>query len=326
MPSILGGYINFMLKIYKSNDTHLNGLSLLSLERGAWLSLINPTEEELEAVAASANVPHELLKAALDDKERPRLEIEENHMLIITNIPFMHSQNSYDTLPLGIILTSNHIITVCLRNNDILSDFTPENARLFSTYKKTRFLLQILYKSATLYLKFVIEINNMTEKIEKDLLRSMRNEEIYQLLELEKSLTFFGASLKSNGMVLTKLLRLRNNNRLNHLIKMYEDDEELLEDVIIENKQAMEMVEMYSHILTGMMSTFTSIISNNINQVMKLFTAVSIILTIPTMISGIFGMNFELPFQNEYGFWYIIILCIVASCMVTLGLWRRGLF
>jgi magnesium transporter len=127
-------------------------------------------------------------------------------------------------------------------------------------------------------------------------------------------------------MVLAKLLRLRNNNRLNHLIKMYEDDEELLEDVIIENKQAMEMVEMYSHILTGMMSTFTSIISNNINQIMKLFTAVSIILTIPTMISGIFGMNLEIPLQNQNGFWYILILCIVASGMVTLGLWRRGLF
>ncbi|MCX7782006.1 MAG: magnesium transporter CorA family protein, partial [Negativicutes bacterium] len=171
----------------------------------------------------------------------------------------MRGRDRYDTLPLGIIITEDHFITVCLEKNEVLADFLKACDKSFSTFKRTRFLFQILYKSATLYLRYLKQINRRTDEIEHHLRKSMKNEEIFELLELQKGLTYFSASLKSNGIVMEKLLRLRSNNTVQNFIKMYEEDEDLLEDVIIENKQAIEMVEMYSHILNGMMDTFASI-------------------------------------------------------------------
>ncbi|MGI6092062.1 MAG: magnesium transporter CorA family protein [Veillonellaceae bacterium] len=313
-----------MLHIYKSNCTTLNTLTPDTVEKGAWFNLINPTADELNKTAALTGVNLEMLKAALDEEESSRTEIEDECLLVITNIPVLRGKDGYDTLPLGIIVTADHFITVCLEQNAVLSEFCSENARLFSTFKKTRFLFQILYKSAAYYLRYLKQINRRTDEIETYLRKSMKNQELFDLLDLQKGLTYFSVSLRSNGIVLDRLLRMRTNSQLQHLIKMYEEDEDLLEDVIIENKQAIEMVEMYTHILNGMMDTFASIISNNLNIVMKFLASMTIILAIPTMIASFFGMNVPIPLADyPLGFLYIVIIAFLLAVLTVLGLWRK---
>lgn len=313
-----------MLNIYKSNCTTLYTLKPDAVEKGAWFNLINPTADELSKTADLTGVNLEMLKAALDEEERSRTEIDDGCLLVITNIPVLRGKDGYDTLPLGIIVTADHFITVCLEQNAVLSEFCPENARLFSTFKKTRFLFQILYKSAAYYLRYLKQINRRTDEIETYLRKSMKNQELFDLLDLQKGLTYFSVSLRSNGIVLERLLRMRTNSQLQHLIKMYEEDEDLLEDVIIENKQAIEMVEMYTHILNGMMDTFASIISNNVNIVMKFLASMTIILAIPTMIASFFGMNVPIPLADyPAGFLYIVIIAFLLAVLTVLGLWKK---
>lgn len=315
-----------MLRIFKTNCETLRELTLASVEKGAWLNMTAPDAAEVAAVADLTGVPLDALKAALDEEERSRVEIEDNYILVITNVPTHRESYAYDTLPLGIVLTRDYFITVCLDSHQVLEEFAAEGPRTFSTYKKTRFLFQLLYKSAILYLKYLKQINRSTDEIERDLRQSVKNQEIFQLLELQKGLTFFTASLRSNGIVLERLLRLRSNRELQHLIAVYEEDEDLLEDVIIENKQAIEMVEMYSNVLSGMMGAFTSIISNNLNLVMKFLAAVTILLAIPTMVSSFWGMNVAgIPFSSENGFLFVLLLAAAAAGLSAYGLWRRGL-
>lgn len=316
-----------MLNIYRSDDLgHLIDLSIDNLEKGAWLNLVNPTPTELIAVSKTVDVDLDILKAALDAEERSRTEIEDNCILILTNVPIMRAKDSYDTLPLGIILTSCYTITVSLEDNPVIADFNERSAKFFRTFKKTRFLFQILYKSATLYLKYLRQISKLSDEIELHLRKSMKNQELLQILELQKGLTYFNASLRTNGVVLDKLLRLRSNNNTQHIIKMFEEDEDLLEDVIIENQQAKEMVEMHSKILSRMADTFASIISNNLNLVMKFLASITIILAIPTMISSFFGMNVDVPFGANNGFLYVSIIAIVLTALCSFVLWKKDMF
>lgn len=316
-----------MLCIYKSNCDTLLELTTGSNEKGIWFNLISPTTEELCTVASQTSIPMDFLRAALDEEERSRTEIEEDCLLVVTNIPVMRGLDTYDTLPLAIILTPDHIVTVCLENNRVISDFSTATAKTFHTTKKTRFLFQILYKTASYYLMYVKQINRRIDEIERQLRRSMKNRELFQLLELQKGFTFFSASLRANGIVLERLLRIRMNTQLQHIIKVYEEDEDLLEDVIIENKQAMEMVEMYSRVLNGMMDTFASVISNNLNMVMKVLASMTILLAIPTMISSFFGMNLIIPVGAEHplGFWYVVLFSLVLALIGAYGLWKRGM-
>ena len=316
-----------MLNIYKSNCITLIKQTLETVEKGSWINLVSPTTEELTAIALLLNVPIDVLKTALDEEERSHVEIEDNYLLVITNIPMMRGKDIYDTLPLGMLITPDYFVTICLENNEVLKAFNNDSARTFSTFKKTRFLFQILYKSATLFLKYLQQINRRTDEIERQLRQSMKNEEFFQLLELQKGLTFFTASLRSNGIVMEKMLRLRTNSHLQHLIKMYEEDEDLLEDVIIENKQAIEMVEMYSHILSSMMDAFASVISNNLNIVMKLLASVTILLSIPTMLASFWGMNVTVPFlDTHFGFWFVVSMSIICTAIAAYGLWKKRLF
>ena len=200
---------------------------------------------------------------------------------------------------------------------------------MFSTFKKTRFLFQILYKSATLYLKYIRIIIKRTDELEQHLRKSMENSELFNMLDLQKSLTYFTTSLRSNYIVTEKLLRLRSTNQSAHLIliKLYEEDEDLLEDVIIEYKQAIEMVEMYSHILNSMMEVFASIISNNLNLVMKFLASVTIILAIPTTIGGLWGMNVPVPLSDSpYGFLVIGGTSLLVAGVTGYWLWKRRMF
>ncbi|NLM20692.1 MAG: magnesium transporter CorA family protein [Peptococcaceae bacterium] len=313
-----------MLRIYKNDGINFMELEIANLVRNAWINLVNPTTEELELVAEKTDAPIDFLKAALDEEERPRIEMEKDSVLILINIPVMLSETNYDTLPLGIVITPQNLISVCLENNPVILEFNEYNRRSFNTAKKTRFLFQILYKSATYYLRYLRQISKLSEQIEGGLRRTMRNKELFELMDLQQGLTYFTSSLRSNGIVLDRLLRIRSNQQTNHLIQIYEEDEDLLEDVIIENNQAIQMVEMYSKILSRMADTFASIISNNLNMVMKFLTSMTIILAIPTMIASFWGMNVYVPFQeNPLGFLWTIVIIIVATGITTYVLIRR---
>lgn len=316
-----------MIKIYKSSPEYLLPVDLSDLSPGCWLELTNPSAEEIQLIAEKTGIMPEFLTAALDDEERSRIEVEPDQMLVLIDIPMLRSNKDYDTLPLAIIVTEDHIVTVCLEVNAVLADFSSQTSRTFNTHKKTRFLFQILYKSAILYLKYIRNINRRTDELERHLRKSMDNDELFKLLDLEKSLTFFSASLRSNFNVTERLLRLRSTPHVQHLIKIYEEDEDLLEDVIIEYRQAIEMVEMYSHILNGMLEIFASIISNNLNIVMRFLASITIILAVPTMISSFWGMNVPVPFSdNEMGFAVVFIVALLLTGSSAFWLWRKRMF
>ncbi|MGE4271609.1 MAG: magnesium transporter CorA family protein [Desulfitobacterium sp.] len=316
-----------MLKICKNDAGNYQELTLDTLVKGSWIQMVNPTPRELNAVAEATEVPLDLLKAALDEEERSRIELEDHCILVITNIPLMINETNYDTLPLGMIITEDLIITVSLEDNPVFNEFNADSCRSFNTGKRTRFLFQILYKSASYYLKYLRQINKRTDQIELDLRTSMKNQEIFQLMDLQKGLTFFTVSLRSNGVVMDRLLRLRSNSQSQHLIKMYEEDEDLLEDVIIENNQAIQMVEMYTNILGSLTDAFASIISNNLNMVMKFLASMTIILAVPTMLASFWGMNVVVPFgENPYGFSFVLGIAFVIAMVSAFILWKKKMF
>lgn len=310
-----------MLAILKTTPTGLERLE--EFEPGSWIDLVSPTEEELERVSSQLNIPPDLLRSPLDEEEKSRVEFEDGLTHVIVDIPILvrtEEEQGYDTIPLGMLLAPDHFITTCLRPNPILGEFERGAVRTFATFKKTRFLLQILQTISAFYLRYLGRIDRETDKVERELRASMKNAEIFDLLSLQKSLVYFTTSLRSNEAVLQKLLRTKS-------LKMYEEDEELLEDVIVENKQASEMARIYTDILTGMMDAFTSVISNNLNRVMKLLTSLTIILAIPTIVASYFGMNVNLPFQN---YAHAFVLTIVIAFAISIGLaivfWRRDFF
>ena len=279
------------------------------------------------SISSPPHISRDFLTAALDREEKARTEIDEEQLLVVIDIPFFRSNKDYDTMPLGIIVTKDVIVTVCLESNAVTSGFNARTYKMFSTYKKTRFLFQILYKSATLYLKYIRNIIRRTDDLEAHLRQAMENSKLFSMLDLQKSLTYFTTSLRSNYMVTEKLLRLRTTAQTQQLIKMYEEDEDLLDDVIVEYKQAIEMVEMYSHIVQSMMEVFASIISNNLNLVMRFLASVTIILAIPTFISGLWGMNVPVPFAEfTHGFYIVFGLACVVSLLAGYWLWKKHMF
>lgn len=288
-----------MIQIFKTlEDGILNVENDIS--DGCWIALTRPDATELENVASRCGVDLDDLRAPLDEEERSRLVIEDNYTLILVDIPMIEDKEEKDryvTIPLGIVLTDEVIITVCLEETGVLTPFMQGRIRSFYTFKKTRLILQILYRNATLFLQYLRNIDRKSGDIEEKLHISQKNQELIELLELEKSLVYFTTSLRSNEVVLEKMVRAER-------IKKYPDDEELLEDVIIENKQAIEMANIYSGILSGMMDAFASVISNNLNIVMKLLATITIVLSIPTMIASFFGMNFvDIPLGGyRHGF------------------------
>lgn len=310
-----------MLAILKTTATGLERLE--EFEPGSWIDLVGPTAEELEQVSRELVIPLDLLKGPLDEEEKSRIDVEDGLTHVIVDIPVLireDDQQGYETIPLGILIHSDYIVTTCLRPNPILGEFEHSVIRGFATFWKTRFLLQILQRVAALYQRYLYRIDRETEKLERELRVSMKNKEIFDLLGLQKALVYFTTSLRSNEGVLQKMSRTKT-------IKMYEEDEELLEDVLVENKQASEMAKIYTDILTGMMGAFTSVISNNLNRVMKLLTSITICLSIPTIVASIWGMNVPVPWEN-YAPGFIITLVIAFGISTTLAVvfWRKRFF
>lgn len=313
-----------MIQIYKSlseNDGTLKKIT--SLEPGCWVNIIAPSQEELLLISKKTGVPLEFLRAPLDDEETSRIEIEGDFILIIVDIPFTEMEDNsltYDTYPLAIIHTKNELITVCLKNSKVLTDFSSNKVRNFYSFKKSRFILQILNRVSTYYLLYLRQIDKKSIMIEKRLHKSMKNRELVQLHSLSKSLVYFSTSLKSNEITLEKMLKL-------DVIQRYEEDKDVLEDVIIENKQAIEMTDIYSNILSSTMDFFASVISNNLNIVMKVLASVTILMAIPTIIGGIFGMNVALPLENNpNGFEIIMFLTILLTGVTAFILYKKDMF
>ncbi len=317
-----------MLQIFKTlEDKTLKEFSIQEFEEGSWFNLIKPTADEIKEVAAALNIEADFLRDSLDSEERSRIEIDDDKLLIITNVPMMEDENSFDTLPLGIIMTPHNIVTVSLKENRIISFFNQDTTKLFNTADKTRFLFQILFRSTKFYLRYLEHINRHTERIEVDLRRTMKNKALFQLLEVQKSLVYFTTALKDNGRVLEKLSRFKKIDRFQNFIDYNEEIEDIMEDVIVENKQAIEMVEMHRNILESMMDAFASIISNNLNIVMKFLTSVTIILAIPTMVASFWGMNVDVPMgSNGFAFLIIILMSLILAAVIGTILARKGLF
>jgi magnesium transporter len=293
---------------------------------GTWIRLTSPTEAELAQVAGNCSLPPEFLRAALDEEERPRIDTDDDTVLIVMDIPVVTETEGIrmlSTLPLGIIITSTFIVTVCSRQSQILDDFLAGKVRHFTTAKKTRFLFQIFYRNASYYLNHLRQIEKSISRIEVELHRSMKNEILFQMMELEKSLIYFSTSLKSNEAVLERILRTKPKS-----LQMFEEDAGLLEDVIIENKQAMEMSQIYLHILNGMTGAFATIISNNLNIVMKFLASITIIIAIPTMIASFYGMNVtDIPLsRTPFSFEIIFGISFVTSVVLGLFMWRKKFF
>lgn len=302
-----------MINIYKSVDKDL--ITVENISDGVWVNMINPTEEEINKISNTFNLDIDFIKSALDEEERSRIETDEdtNDCLILVDVPYIGIERDaqiYETIPLGIIMTDLAIITVCLKENIILKAFVNKSVKTFYTFKKSRFILQILYRNASLYLQYLKQIDKQSSIIENELHKSMKNKELIQLLTLEKSLVYFSTSLKANELVMERLLRY-------DFIKKYPDDTELLEDTIVENKQAIEMAKIYSDILSGTMDAFASVISNNLNIVMKVLTSITIVMAIPTIIASFFGMNVPVPMENNHFAFYLIIVGAIVICFVT---------
>ncbi len=310
-----------MMKFYKTVDGSL--VTLDGYDSGVWVYLINPTEAEIKDACLLTDIEEEFIRPALDEEERPRIETDNGQTLILVDIPTSENDgntNIFSTIPLGIVYTKEAIVTVCLKETPVLSDFINKKVKTFYTYFRSRFILQILFRSATFYLHYLRSIEKISNKVESDLQKSMKNKELNQLLKLEKSLVYFSTSLKSNESVLEKMLKFE-------AIKRFEEDQDLLDDVIIENKQALEMTNIYSSILRGMMDAFSSIISNNLNIVMKSLTIITIALSVPTMISGFFGMNVPNFLENSpAAFPVIIIGTALLSVLTSFLLIKNKLF
>jgi len=304
--------------------TRENGMEQISeFEKGCWINMVDPTTDDIEKIVAQG-IPQDFITYPLDIDERARTEREDDgKMLVLIRTPYYMGPNvdiPYITIPLGIILTDDAVVTVSRRQTDMINDMATGRVRGLTTGKKIRFILKVLLINASKYLAFLREINRTVEDLEDRLQQSLQNKEVLELLKYQKSLVYFTTALKTNELLLERLQR-------SQLFRMYPDDEDLLEDVITENQQAIEMVNIASSILSGMMDAFASIISNNLNVVMKFLTSVTILLSLPTIITSFFGMNVALPLDEKWFAWLFILgMCIMLIGITTIIFLRRKWF
>ncbi len=285
-----------------------------------WLNLTNPTDKEIETVIKMTGAPEEFLKAPLDEEERARTDTDDGFTIVLVDVPIVEEEDgyyTYSTIPLAVILGADTIITVCLRDTSVIGDFISGRVKGISLCKRSWFTLKVLYTVATKFLQNLRQIDKSSGRLQNELHRSMKNKELTRLLELENSLVYFSTSLQANEAVINKIIRT-------DVIKKYEEDSELLEDVQVENQQAIEMCSIYRNILSGTMDAFSSIISNNLNVAMRILTAITFILSIPTLIASLFGMNVPVPWQNDVnGFWIVLGICMVCSAVAGVIVFKR---
>ncbi len=305
---------------YESNKKLVETDILISeeptLSKGAWIEVTSPTPQEIEWLQAKLNVPTEFFMSALDEEETAHIDTEEGAKLIVLDVPLYDpnqmTKNEYTTTPFAIIHTEDYFITVSAKEIYFVKDFFQKNKKI-EPHKIVRLTLQFLYRLATTYITILKKIDAQTKRIEKELHNSMRNKELFDLMELNKSLVYFSTSLNSNKVVVHKLTRSPE-------FKKFEDDFDLIEDTEIEFNQAIEMCSIYRDILAGMMDAFASVISNNLNIVMKVLAVITIVLSIPTLVASFYGMNFNfIPLaDNRAGFYIAVFGSFILS---LIGAW-----
>jgi magnesium transporter len=292
-----------MLSYYKTLDGHM--VKIPACEPGCWINCVAPNDREVSSLIRDFGLEPDFFRAAMDEEESSHIDSEDGNTLVVIDIPIVEKEGkniTYSTMPLGLILTAQNLITVSIRDNPVVCEFAQGLVKGVQTNLKTRFLLQVMLRVAARYLQYLKQIDKISNYLEMELRRSMHNEELLQLLDIEKSLVYFSASLKGNEITLQKIMRGK-------LIPLYEEDQDLLEDVLIEVKQAIEMSGIYLNILSGTMNAFSSLISNNLNVVMKILVSITLLISIPLVISGFYGMNVQALPMNT--FWFPLALSAV---------------
>jgi magnesium transporter len=276
-----------------------------------WIDLINPTPEEIRDISTKANIDEKYLKYPLDKREKPRIDIDKNCISVIITAPYHSRDNKLSTVPLSIILTPKFIITESLKDLRVLMDFFENKVTDFSTEHKNKVLLQIINLVNQYYQDFLYSIEKKIEDTEGTIIKSLQNEEIMELLVLQKSLIYIDTAIISNDKVLDKIMNWET-------YKLGSEERKILEDIIIDNKQLIDMVGIYNNILSNTMDAYVSLVSNNLNVIMKYLTAITIVITLPNLIASFWGMNVALPMQNGPHTFTLIVLIAVAISLIAL--------
>lgn len=310
--------------MYKTDTETGNVKEIKNIEPNSWINVVEPTDDELKKISEAVGIEETDLKNFMDEEEQARTEIEDNYKLIVLDIPIYEKHSTYlmsVTIPLIILqVNDKYIITMCTKQTDIFNDFISGKIKNFFTEKKSRFTMQIMLKVASKYIKDLKIINEEVNKSEKSLKKSTNNNDLLKLMHLQKSLVYFSTSLRSNDVVLERLQK-------NILIPLYDEDEDVLEDVIIENKQAIEMASIYSEILTSTINVFGTIISNNLNGIMKFLAGFTIVISIPTMVASFMGMNVPLGIfeTSNISFLILFIISLILSLIAAYILRKKNM-
>ena len=307
-----------MITIRRSTDQGLECIQ--DLADGCWVNLVDPGPAEVSEMHERYGIPADFVTYPLDLDERARVEKEDEALLIILKVPHFEGDKAdipFTTVPLGIIITERVILTVCKIESGVIEELASGRVRGVSTAKRSRFALLLFLVAAKRYLQYLREINKRVDQLEDQLQMSLRNREVLGLLMYQKSLTYFTTSLKSNELMMARLQK-------GQIFRMYPEDEDLLDDVITEIAQAIEMSSISSGILGDLMDAFASIISNNLNVVMKFLASVTIVLALPTMVASVYGMNVALPLgAHPHAFWIVLGASMVVALMVVVVFYRK---
>ena len=309
-----------MLTLYKTTERGLEELE--SMANGTWVKVVDPTPEEIQKLVGWG-IDTEYINYSLDLDEMPRLERDDDYTFILIRIPHRQPDSDipYIAIPLGIMIKGNMIVTICRYDKEMFKVLANGKYRLLKTGKRYRFALYIFLETATRYLTHLREINRMTEDIEDQLQKSTRNREVLELLKYQKSLTYFATALRSNEVMMERVQRTQMFNQ-------YEEDQDLLEDVLTENQQAIQMTNIATDLLAALMDAFASIISNNLNSVMKILAAITIITALPGTVGTFFGMNVPLPISetSPFSFFSILGISIALSAIAAFIFYKRDWF
>lgn len=311
-----------MINAYRHSDTSDRAIIETALDHGAsWINVIEPEREEIETLMEKYNIPEDFIRDPLDSEESARIEYDEDsgYSLIIIDLPIVNSTNrsvlSFVTMPLGIIIGNGIIMTVCDAENEFWDKLIKNDINLNF---HSRFALEILLTIANHYNRNLRLLNKSRIRIERELKNNITNKQLFKLMEVEKSLVYFLAALRGNDTIIKKLFRLP-------AIKRFEEDEELLEDLIIENNQAIETTELHKRILDSITTSYASLLSNDMNTIMKTLTLFTVLLTLPTLVFSFFGMNVPLPIDDHsYISWVIVVgISLILVGIVSIFLWRK---
>lgn len=312
-----------MVDIYITDQKTRNLNKIEKPVKGCWINMVSPTDNEIRKISRSVRIKEHLLRYPLDIAEKAHIDIEDESILIVVDSPateMNEGEKIYTTMPLGMIIVRDEIlITISQVRINSVYKVLSENKFDVETDKKSRFIFQILYGIAQDYIRYLTYINKDLDKFENKMLKSMSNKELLKMMTFEKTMVYFNASVKGNQVVLEKL----NKGKV---LPLYDEDEDILEDTLIENRQAIEMIQTYSEILNGIVEMFGTVVSNNLNTVMKWLTSITLVISVPTMIASFLGMNVDFPFNTStIGFYGIIIISILVTVVITFILRKRDL-